>query len=180
MFVGIIGEGLGSGKTCLLTFIAKKKFEEGYRIYSNFGLKLPYKLVTSYDDLKLVRNGVFLGDDFWSWVYSRFSGSIRNKLVNLIMLKSRKRGFDVYYSTQHEMLIDWNIQAITDLYMVCCYINPNLEIVTTLDRSGHVLQRFWFKPKSVWNLYDTNEEVKVFEHNGYDVKVDDLLGIICF
>ena len=176
MLVAVVGEGLGSGKTCLLTFIAKQKFSEGYNLYTNYGLKIPHKQIYTYDELKSVRNGVFLGDDFWVWVYSRFSGSLRNKLVNKIMLKSRKRGFDVYYSTQHEMLMDWTVEAITDLYMICNYVNPDLEIVSTLDRSGNVLQRFWFKPKSVFDLFETSEEASELESDGYEVKVMDLLN----
>ena len=175
MLVGVVGEGLGSGKTCLLTFIGKRKHSEGFSIYTNYGLKIPHKQIYSYDELKDMRNGVFLGDDFWSWVYMKFSGSMRNKLVSRIMLKSRKRGFDVYYSTQHEMLVDWQVEAITDLYMICNYVNPMLEIVSTLDRSGNVLQRFWFKPKSVFDLFDTSEEASGLESDGYEVKVVDLL-----
>ena len=176
MLVGIVGEGLGSGKTCLLTFIARQKLSEGYDLYTNYGLKMPHKQIYTYDEFNKLRNGIFLGDDFWTWVYMKFSGSMRNKLVSKVALKSRKRGFDVYYSTQHEMLIEWQIEAITDLYMICNYINPNFEVVKTVDRSGNVLQRFWFTPKNVFDLFDTREEASGLENDGYEVKVVELLG----
>lgn len=158
MLIGIVGETLGIGKSTLLCFIGYAKQQDGYDIYANSHYKFPHTYINDASQVDSIRFGVLLGDDFWSWLDARCSTTLKNKYVSKVMLKSRKRGFDCYYTTQHEMLIDWRIQAITDIYMNPLFVNENCEIVTSYTRHGQLINKFKFVPKEVWDLFDTREE----------------------
>ena len=161
MLVAICGN-LGSGKTLSLTFMGWWFLKKGYDIYSNYKLNFPHKRLTSFKDLSNFNNGVFLGDELWSWTDSREFGSRKNKDINAILLKSRKRGIDIFYTTQHFKQMDVRIRRITDIIVLPeMFKRGRLCRLYFFDNSGYKVRRpIVFKTEDIFPLYDTTEEVE--------------------
>lgn len=170
VLAAIVGE-LGTGKTLLLTYIMWKKYLEGMTIYSNYHLNksyIPkYNFVDSASDIDNMTEGIFGGDELWLWLDSRESPSKKNKFIASILIKSRKRGIDILYTTQSFMQIDIRVRRITDFV-----IEPVLTKNNTVCRAHYYktpnwvagavmpIRSFKFYAPSVWDIYDTREEVK--------------------
>lgn len=107
----------GSGKTMLMTYYAYQDFMAGVKIYSNYHLKnIDYVPISSLDDIRKMRDGVFLADELWLWLWSRTSQSNLNKeLMKLVML-NRKRNLDICYTAQLHRSIDVMLREVTVLF----------------------------------------------------------------
>ena len=205
MIVGILGE-LGKGKTATASYMALNYYMKGHKIYSNYKIQIPVapafgmgmctnpaemtfksvaEMVTSYNDVERIHNGYAVFDELWSWLDSRMSSSHQNKFISGILLKSRKRGFNLIYTCQGLHQIEKRIRGITDYLII-----PDKRIVVNgrnlkydqdilnpfpekyfLDYSyidAYVfsnvtetpLQKFSFKLSPVAKCYDTTEEIK--------------------
>jgi len=93
---------------------------------------------------------------------SRVSGSKKNKLISAILLKSRKRGINIGYTTQHLSQVDKRMRNITDFIAI-----PQLTPQETWCRlrvyhavSGQLIKMYKFETAPIFKLYSTNEEVK--------------------
>ena len=78
--IAIVGQ-LGSGKTLAMTHMASYNYAVMAKtIYSNYHLKrIPYVPITSLEQIELMKDGVFVADEFWSWVDSRTTKTKRNR-----------------------------------------------------------------------------------------------------
>ena len=93
------------------------------------------------------------------------SASHRNKFATMILAKSRKRDLDIVYTVQSFRQIDVRIRNVSDFLAV-----PSLNESETICRcpvysnpSG-VLQRVYkFRTASIFDLYDTREEVMALD-----------------
>jgi hypothetical protein len=188
MITGIVG-GLGSGKTATLTFMGLMYHAQGFKLYSNYNISFGgsplSECVYSNDDLDRVKDGYFLGDELWSWVDSRMSSSHANKFVSNILLRSRKRGFNLIYTAQNFHQIDKRIRDITDYIIlpVSFIRKDDMDIkirqsilkpislkpylpytfigAFVLDADfERVVDTFTFKLEPITKIYDTSEEVE--------------------
>ncbi len=128
--IAIIGK-MGDGKTATLTFLAKHFFNQGNNIFSNYILKdINHKYVLSMNDIDNVKFGKAFYDEFWLWLDSRSSSFDEyNKKISDILLKSRKRGYDIYYTLQGFYQIDKRIRNVTDyILMPEAYVYKNCEL----------------------------------------------------
>lgn len=178
MLIGILGD-LGSGKTLTLTYYAlktywlyKKEIEAGdYEIYSNYHLyKLPYTYSPDLNStLDEMRNGVLLADELQDYVDSSLSAKKRIIFLTKIIRKSRKRGLDIFYTTQYWKAVHKRIRVLTK--PVCfpelnernntCKVTFGLPALggRTVDFSNSIK----FNAKPIYSLYDTNEEIAILE-----------------
>lgn len=189
LLTAIIGE-MGKGKTACMTFLAKHFSKMGYNIFANYNLKdINFTHVMSTADIDNVKFGKAFYDEFWLWLDSRCSTfDEANKQISDILLKSRKRGYDITYTLQGFYQIDKRIRNVTDYilvpasYLYCdgelrtveqSYLypfdmKPYIEnIVINVDickPSGEYelekVDDFSFWLKDVINAYDTTEEIE--------------------
>ena len=160
-----------------------------YKIHANFWINgIPnVHYVTCIEDISKIYNGVFLADEFWSWIDSRGSGFNEiNKVVSDIMLTSRKRGFSIIYESKLIHMTDRRIRELTDYVLrpnkyVCIqgelvkieqnmlyplnmtpYKDSTYIVVDELSGSGLTEVQdnlFQFKLSDVADKYDTKEEI---------------------
>jgi len=131
MLVGIEG-GLGSGKTADLTRYLIKDRYNGFSILSNYPLyDIPFILI-EFDDLldfannKMTLQNKTIGiDEITVYIDCRCSGTKRNRLFSYLILQSRKRHTNIYYTTQDFALVDWRLIAHTQIKVLCEKIFDN-------------------------------------------------------
>lgn len=192
MLAGIEG-GLGVGKTQTLTFLVnhfKKYYNEP--VFANYKLlNIDYKYIATIEDIKNIRRGKFYADELWLWLDSRISSFDEyNKEISNILLKSRKRFYDVFYTAQGLHQIDKRIRLITDfilqpeilyydednyclnqieqdfLYPIDLkpYLNNlviNVDVCKPIDEFNlSVVSSFSYWMKDIIPLYDTTEEIE--------------------
>lgn len=189
MLSAIIGN-MGAGKTATLAYLAKHFYARGDNIYTNFKINdINHKYVLSTGDIDNVKFGKAFYDEFWLWLDSRSSSYDEyNKKISDILLKSRKRGYDITYTLQGFYQIDKRIRNVTDYilvpetflfhdnelkkveqnYLYPVDMKPYLEnIVVYVDickpAGEYELEKidsFSFWLKDIANSYDTTEEIQ--------------------
>ncbi len=128
MLIGIQG-GLGTGKTLLLTKYLLNDAFKGYTILSNYKLiNIPHKKLVveeliknpddTSDDIQL-KNCTIGIDELTVYADCRLSGSKRNVFFSYLVLQSRKRSVDLYYTTQDFSMIDKRVIAHTHIQIMC-------------------------------------------------------------
>jgi hypothetical protein len=171
--VGIFGLQ-GTGKTMLMTYFGKRDYDSGKKIYSNYHLKnIDYDPIDSLHSINNMRNGVFLADELWLWLFSRISQSRINKeLMKLVML-NRKRDLDIYYTAQLSRSVDVMLREVTQffIYPFIVPVNNGYEKKFHLkyrvyNRLGvPVSKEYMLKDDlSFWGqYYDTTQEISNIE-----------------
>lgn len=143
MLIGIEG-GLGSGKTVLMASYLKKDFDKNKRIVCNMPLfNMEYsefdvsKFLTNdkeYNDS--LRNSTIGIDEITVYMDCRVGGSKSNLLMGYLVLQSRKRGIDIYYTTQDFDLVDYNrLIKYTNIFIVCeeIFVRNKFGEIESLD-----------------------------------------------
>lgn len=111
----------GSGKTYGLVLEALKHLKHNKNVYSNFDIKIQgVTRIYGFTDLLKIRHGVVLLDELNLWFPSRLWNKIPPDILSL-WAQSRKRGIDVYYSTQHLDRVDKIIREVTN-YVIRCNV----------------------------------------------------------
>lgn len=104
---------LGKGKTLSGVIDLYDSYLDGKECFSNIWVDFPHTPIkTPYDFLEL-ENGEFLADELWHLADNRKSMNLLNDVITIILIRSRKRSFDVFY-TQQYLQIDVRISFITD------------------------------------------------------------------
>ncbi len=166
--MAVVGE-LGAGKTLTMTYLIwRNYYYKKKKVFSNYTLYgIPFTLVNSINDFEKIQDGVFGGDELWSWADSRLSQKSRNRFISTILLKSRKRGLTIIYTTQSFDQIDKRIRKITD-FVAYPIINRTGEVCKVLLFRGakpsptNLMHTLYFKTKPIFELYNSNEEIGEF------------------
>lgn len=176
MLVGIQG-GLGTGKTILLTKYLLNDSLNGYNILANYNL-----FNINYDDLvveNLIKNpkdttddiqlkNCTLGiDELTVYADCRLSSSNRNIFFSYLVLQSRKRSVDLYYTTQDFSMIDKRVFKHTHIQILCNslyneygdIINHYKEyvILDCRDMANISTERYIMDIRPYYDYYDTDE-----------------------
>jgi len=171
MTILVITGLLGCGKTLTLTYLLFKNYANGRKLYANYHLKPPliYTPIHSLDEFDQMKGGVFGADELWSWLDCRAHKKKVNEHLNKILLKSRKRQLNVFYTAQYFGLADKRLREITDIIA-----EPSLNkkrtkcTVRWFQRVGRKSFQqgttTHFKCKPMFDLFDTTEEVEMIEH----------------
>jgi len=155
MLVAIIG-GLGSGKTLVLTWYGYKMYSLGYKIYANYPIHFNHIPVEEPSKIEDLREGIFLGDELWSWMDSRTSLKEATRISSALLLRSRHRKFDVIYTTQHFSQMDYRVRNITDEFWLPEYHeHKKICVLRIFDRSGTYLEGYKIYAPLVFPLYDS-------------------------
>jgi len=117
---------LGKGKTLSGVIDGYTEYLEGREVFSNIWVDFPHTPIkTPYDFLGL-ENGFFLADELWHLADHRKSMNLLNDVITIILIRSRKRSFDVFY-TQQFLQIDVRIAFVTDKWIKPRIIPPHEE-----------------------------------------------------
>lgn len=138
--ITIVGDP-GAGKTATLAYMGLMYYKQGYTLHSNFQLYLPQPdgekrsishLIKTYNDFNKIREGYFLGDELWSWIDARMSMSDANMFLSDILLKARKRHFNLINTTQHISQLEKRIRNITQ------YVIYPVQIITDPETGDRI------------------------------------------
>ena len=167
MIIATIGR-LGKGKTLSGVIEAYDNYLDGKEVFSNIWVDFPHTPIkTPYDFLGL-EDGFFLADELWHLADNRKSMNLLNDVLTIILIRSRKRNFDVFY-TQQFLQIDVRIAFISDEWIKPRTI-PDHEICKKMGIPPEILVQelydadFNKKPprtiecKEYLGLYDTNKD----------------------
>lgn len=189
MLIGIEG-GLGSGKTIKLVQYLKEEHRCGKHIMCNIGLtNIPYEQVDihkllEYNDTAVSLNNLVLGiDELTVFADCRTSGGGKsNRIFSYLVLQSRKRSVDIYYTTQDIEMIDWRVVAHTSIFVYAeklfikdfpslrgkVDVDPEDDSIMGIRRyiikdrrnPRHIrIKRFFQDITPFYDLYDTDEIV---------------------
>jgi hypothetical protein len=146
MLIGIEG-GLGSGKTIDLTRYLIKDKMNGFSILANYPLyDIPFTFIEFDDLLDFANNSMTLRnktigiDEITVYIDCRCSGTKRNRLFSYLVLQSRKRNTNIYYTTQNFSMCERRLIEHTQIKVVCEKIFDNygneiddIRKITTID-----------------------------------------------
>lgn len=173
MLIGIQG-GLGTGKTILLVRYLLNDFNKGYTIFSNFHLEnIEYtlfdvdKFLENEKKNKALTNMTIGVDELTVFTDCRLSMSKRNLLFSYLVLQSRKRSVDIYYTTQNFNMIDKRIISHTHIKVLCESIFnvqgkeiPHYKKYAVIDMRNPMnmqIKRFVLDIRPYYEFYDTDE-----------------------
>ena len=155
----------GSGKTLTMTFIAFLAHKAGLTVYSNYRLNFPHEQIRSPQDLMKVRNGMLFLDEAGYWLDSRVATSRRNRFASAVLMKSRKRGYDLFVSSQLRGLVDNRIRESADFIIIPRHDKvKHICDVTVYNYAGQSIinnlpaSKFSFNAEPVYKLYDSYAE----------------------
>jgi hypothetical protein len=175
VIIAITGQ-IGSGKTLTLTYLGYSKYKEGKKILSNYRLKYKHEIISKevlshYTDSDTsIKDCTMLIDEMQTVLDCRDSGKKDNKLLSYMILQTRKRGVDLFYTTQQFWNVEIRLRRNTDLLIEC---RPIYSIVKGKKSLKSILLSFWIPsgsevmtykgrklikdPSSLFKLYDTYE-----------------------
>jgi hypothetical protein len=170
--VGINGV-IGSGKTLTMTYFAYQAHKKGAKVLSNYGLNFPHTLITSTDILNYADEHSQLKDCFLAidemHIFLDCRKSSKNTALTYMILQSRKRGVNIYWTSQHFRQVDLRLRNNTDLAVECHPVKVDKALkAIKLDfqkcLGSDVMQKirtiFINNPEQLFKLYDTYEIVK--------------------
>lgn len=172
----------GSGKTLFLIKKAYESYVQGKTVYSNVHLNFPYEKLNYKDiiDCKL-ENAIVILDEVHLLLPSRQSLSKRNReICDSFLSMVRKKGLDVYGTTQTERKVDIRFREEKDFFYICkkyayqhhvwgeVMHNQNLDstipVMIKMDVQetfGNQWIDFSFIANHYYDLYDTSQIIKI-------------------
>jgi len=177
MLIGIEG-GLGSGKTIqLIRYLNIDKREYNKHIMCNIALKdIDFEPVDVFKLLEYEKSETSLYnltvgiDELTVFADCRTSTSKANRIMSYLVLQSRKRNVDIYYTTQSLQMIDFRITNHTPIIVFCEKIFDekgneidDIRKYTIIDRCNPKqpkLTCYYMDISVFYDLYNTDEIVK--------------------
>ncbi len=168
MLIGIFGN-LGSAKTLTSTMLMwLYKFRKNSYVASNYKVVFA-DLVLSAEELLMQiselgkeheTKALFL-DELGRILTATDWYTDVNTILGKIFTESRKRGFDIIYTSQSAMMVDRNVRRITDIVLLPSYNDKTTKVIVEPYEAKGL---FWvpaddlkFLGKVYFDMYDTNE-----------------------
>ena len=156
----------GAGKTLLVSKLGIQSMKKGKKVYSNYGLIDSWKL--DFNLLPGVRNAMVALDEAASLADSRdfmkFPASAK-----LILQQNRKKGIDLYYTTQCVGAVEKTFRYLTeDVWLVNNMFGRIFMArkyrIRDFDSDGNIKEKskafswkIWWLGKKLRESYDTNQ-----------------------
>lgn len=179
--LGSVTGPLGSGKTLFLSLLGYLE-EENRDIYANFTLRLDNVNRIGIEDLERIEQGLLLIDEGYMWMDSRLSNSEMNRYLSRFIFKSRKRGLDIFISSQLHGALDLRFRHLEDIRVHCLGTDKKESHFKYVIEGWGDYKAFKFpmeRAKIVFPLFDTteypDEETSKFAPEQYNERVDDLV-----
>lgn len=161
----------GQGKTLLMSKRIFRRYLQGYRILTNYGVSYPHgtinadALVKMNEDLRDCAMGI---DEIHVLIDSRNSMDKRNKMISYFILQTRKRNVVLFGTTQHESQIDVRLRRSVDYWVKCKRIRKgrkktNWFAYKVIDGlTGKVVREFKLFGPRWYHLFNTEETITDF------------------
>ncbi len=182
MIVGIIGKR-GCGKTITMAKTVMDMLEKGKTIYTNFHLNkkaipkkyhskihlLDAEFFKNYKNFKLYNCALFL-DEIYIYIDSRSSMSKRNRLWSYFINQTRKRGVDLYFTTQFFRQVELRLRENTEIFIFPQIVKHEnkIIIINKIYSYGDNLKRIGierFIGNDYYDVYDTDEIISFDEED---------------
>lgn len=155
---------MGTGKTLTMSaFAYEEALTTGQRIFSNYHLNIPYTKIVPAEFVSIIEseelfNCIFLLDEAGIYMDARASSTKLNRLFTAFVMQTRKRGCDLYISTQHIDMLDKRLRRSVNIR-----VRPHFDKVTNFTRvnvknldTGEFSRKRLYGPDYFW-LYDTTQ-----------------------
>lgn len=155
----------------MMTALALDEMARGRQIFSNYSLRGAQ--LFGPDDLLHLPPGLVLIDE--AHLYFPARGAMRLPPSWLQMMsQTRKRGWDIWYTTQHEHRIDsvvkdvtnwlWKVEAWSVPMVPKFFVSKAWEPEQFRRKGLHYQTRLKFFSEKTASAYDTFETIQVAEH----------------
>jgi len=170
MLIGIEGN-IGTGKTLYLVRCLKQDSDNGKNIYTNLDLKgIKHKnfdideFLTG-DNNKELFNATIGLDEITVMMDCRLGSSKQNLLMGYLVLQSRKRNIDIYYTTQSLELVDYKRLVKYTSYIVFCEKFPDDKLedfrkYSFFDTYNQTFNQKYMDIRPFYKYYDTNQIIE--------------------
>ena len=179
MTLMIVVGGLGSGKTCLLTYLALKHCERGGQIWANYSISAEnYHYLRPEDLMRLGRGDMANIDEAYNWLEARTSNKGTNRYLSYIVFQSRKRDLSINLTAQMISSIDVRFRTMAD-YLAIAQKKSNRFSYTLLIATGkgfkerHFSIPFSVAEEQIWPYYDTFEIIDPLDRELSDLAMSD-------
>lgn len=137
MIIAIVGR-MGSGKTLLMSFLAKCQHDRGVDIVTNYRLTFPHRIITKKDIISYTQGQGQLEDCALlideAQIMLDCRSHHKNQIISYFLLQSRKRSVHIYYSTQQFFNVEKRLRENTDYIIQCEAIKSPSENDKSKDR----------------------------------------------
>jgi len=158
----------GAGKTLTMVKDALGFYNNGWDIYSNFSIGIPYKKIDNVGLLNLgennIRDCVILVDEIQLLMDSRRSMKKENLNFSYFIQQIRKKGIVLLCTTQFTRTTDVRLREHVDIVVKPKFLKqyPVVEVeyfdMTSEEDLGYIESKvIIYDPIKLFNLYDTNE-----------------------
>jgi len=180
--IGIFLGQQDSGKTLTMSYHAKRYYDSGYEIYSNYGLKFKHtklnkELLKDYvEKRKQFNKAVFCIDEIYLIFDSRNFGQKFSKIFSYLILQSSKRDCIILGTAQWFNTIDKRFRDNTTFMCFCSRVLKTPEGYRELKASRRLLS-----PECNEKLYIKNQfyirTVDSYDTRAYYLKAQPCFGI---
>lgn len=169
MIIVFIGSR-NSGKTLSMSIELYKKYQQGYKIYSNYHLNFPHTEITVDDILAFAEAGMYFGNSIFAideahiW-FDSYSKGKRNMIFSYFLNQSSKNDIDVYLTTQFSRQIFIRIRLNTEIV-----VESSCKVILWKDKDSLpvILENYRQKPHDYFtDVYVYNKIIK-FSDTGND------------
>jgi hypothetical protein len=173
MIIFVRGEQ-GSGKTLFLSAIGKLFYETGATIYSSYHVNFPHIPVIHPTQIHThMQNGLFLGDELWSWL-DCWKHGLADNFTATAMMRVRKNQLSVIHTAQKYMQPKNRLRTSSDFYismpkenkynisendMFMAEVYDYRGEMNTRPVLGQLISRVQMEASPNFNLYDTFEPI---------------------
>jgi hypothetical protein len=173
MIEGYLGRP-GSGKSYSLTHLAIEQAERGRPVFTNYALSHPNVQLFGPDDLLDLPPGLICIDEAHLWFPAR--GAMRLPPSWLALLsQTRKRGWDLYWTAQHEKRVDSVLRDVSSWFWNCSawfewsghpvlFRMDGYEPENFRQTGKRQLRKYRSFSPRVAAAYDTMESIEVAKH----------------
>lgn len=173
MIEGYVGRP-GSGKTYTLTERAIQQARRGRQVFANYCIDEPNCWQFRPSDLLDLPPGVIVIDEAHLWFPARMALKLPPSWLAMLS-QTRKNGWDLYWSAQHENRVDRVLRDVSNWMWLCdgwfkrqghplffeakCYEPEKFR-----KNKGWNRRTFKLFDQKIANAYDTYERLEVAEH----------------
>lgn len=184
MTLTIVLGGLGSGKTCLLTFLALKHDENAGQVWANYSISCEnYHYLRPEDLLKLGQGDMANIDEAYNWLEARTSSKGTNRYLSYIVYQSRKRDLKINLTAQMISSIDVRFRTMADIIVQCEKKSNRFAYTVNLATSKgfkvkHFAIPFTLAEEKIWPYYDTFEIIDPLDRELSDLAISDRTALL--
>jgi len=172
----------GAGKTAYMTKLLHDSWKAGRKVRANYKLEFPFEpidlefLLTNPHELYDMSIGI---DEAQTYFDCRLSQTKKNRIFSYLMLQSRKRHVDIFFTSQQASNVDIRIRKNIDFLYECTAMVSTSQglkraniadieakkitriMIVEFNFEAEEKRKFIFNPKEIYKLYDSDEFINI-------------------